>query len=231
MSKQEVIPAAIAERIERIKEYHTKSGTAFGDHMGYAFLAGCELRALRDESTHGNKDAEKSFKALRQSFFPEISQSSAYRYMTFAEALQEKIPTVGIFKSETPLLTNGELPEQDRNAVLKAVHEVADGKTITALYRDLGVIREKKAPEHHPRKEKKLTAAEELELRAKLRAEAWGSIELKLAAYGIDFVHESDLVVDAQIAALEKFASVRRQWRNTPQAKRNVKATAKYLKG
>jgi hypothetical protein len=57
------------------------------------------------------------------------------------------LPSVG----EIHLLTDGTIPPEYREPILSAFHEVADGKTLTELYRDTGVIRNKKDPAHHPR--------------------------------------------------------------------------------
>lgn len=135
-----------AEGIERIKAYHAGFEKSFGDQMGYAFLAGAELNHIKETLPHGK------FMDWREAHLPEIPHRTATQYMTFQVKLAThcQFPPVG----KANILGNANLNDKDREKVLAAVHEIADGKTLTQLYRDLGVIREKKAPQHHPRKEK-----------------------------------------------------------------------------
>lgn len=144
----EVLTKDQAQSIDRVKTYHFGCIKAFGDQMGYAFLAGLELNALRDEIE--TKLGYGHFTKIRESHLPEIPNGSAYRYMDFQKKLVELFPRVGKLKA----LTNGkDLDEEDRDQVLKAVHKMTDGKTLTQLYRDLGVIRDKDHQKHTPAKE------------------------------------------------------------------------------
>ncbi|NOS70084.1 MAG: hypothetical protein HOP33_09150 [Verrucomicrobia bacterium] len=133
-----------AAHTERIKVYDAAFHNAFSQQMGYAYLAGCELNAIKEALPHGE------FMKWKAKFLPAIPHRSATQYMTFQTKLASvaNLPTVG----ECRLLGNGELPEKEKEKILKAVHQAADGKTLTQLYRDLGVIREKKHPVHTPRK-------------------------------------------------------------------------------
>ncbi len=141
----EVLTKDQAALVDQIKAYHAAFEKSFGDQMGYAFLAGVSLNAAKESLPHGK------FMEWRESHLPEIKERSAQRYMKFADQIRHgmsDLPTVGKLK----LLGNGDLNEKDKEKVLEAVHEIADGKTLTQLYRDLGVIREKKPAQHHPRK-------------------------------------------------------------------------------
>lgn len=143
LQKTEVNP--YAAHTERIKVYDAAFHNAFSQQMGYAYLAGCELNAIKEALPHGE------FMKWKAKFLPAIPHRSATRYMEFQTKLATTVanlPTVG----ECRLLGNGELPEKEKEKILKAVHQAADGKTLTQLYRDLGVIREKKHPVHTPRK-------------------------------------------------------------------------------
>lgn len=134
-----------AALVDQIKSYHAAFEKSFGDQMGYAFLAGASLNTAKESLPHGK------FTTWREANLPEIPERSAQRYMKFADQIRHSVadlPSPGKLK----LLGNGDLAEKDKEKVLAAVHEIADGKTLTQLYRDLGVIREKKAPEHHPAK-------------------------------------------------------------------------------
>lgn len=140
----EVLTADQVARVNRIKQYEAACRNSFSAQMGYAFLTGFELNAAKEELPHGK------FAAWREANLPELPERSAQRYMKFAEQIRH---SGGIADSgKLKLLGNGDLNEKDKEKVLEAVHEIADGKTLTQLYRDLGVIREKKPVVHHPRK-------------------------------------------------------------------------------
>jgi len=140
----------------KIVEFDQGCRTAFNQHMGYAFLAGLALNCAKALVPHGNKGG--GFMKWREENLPGVSPRAATNYMHFAAALAEKHPTVGKlatvadFTSGRLELLNGELPEDEKQEVLKAVHDVADGKTLTQMYRDLGVIRQPKDPNAGPKK-------------------------------------------------------------------------------
>lgn len=159
MSKDtlEVLSANQSERIDRINEYNAGFHDAFGQQMGNAFLAGMELNALKAEIPHGK------FMDFCARYLADVSKSSVQRYMAFADGLQPKLPTMGNLK----LLTNGRIPEKEKEEVLKAVHDYADGKSLTQLYRDLGVIRQPEKQKHSP-----VTLTAEEKLQADLKAAA-----------------------------------------------------------
>ena len=130
-SKKEVNP--FAAHTIRIKAYHAGFQSAFGSQMGYAFLAGLELNAIKEALPHGG------FLKWGRAHLSEIPHRSATRYMEF----QTKLATGGQCDAVANIkrLENGELPEAEKEKVLKAVYQAADGKTLTQLYRDLGIVR------------------------------------------------------------------------------------------
>ncbi len=144
MSELQVITAAQSIRIKRIKTYHTGFHKAYGQQMGYAFLAGVELNATKAELPHGQ------FEKFLTANLPDISKGARHRYMLFAETLQTKFPTVGNLELNKVKVTKAGLPKGELTKVLEAVHEIADGKTLTELYRDLGVIRPPKKQKYTP---------------------------------------------------------------------------------
>lgn len=142
-------------RIARIKQYDAGCRGAFGQQMGYAFLSGAELNALKEELPHG------AWIPAREEFFPEIPARTATRYMSFAEQIGHGVADLPSWQN-IKLLGNGAIPDNEKENILKAVHDLADGKTLTQLYRDLGVIREAQKPgtyERKPRDLKKLIDA------------------------------------------------------------------------
>lgn len=126
-------------RRDRILNYHQSVIRAFGQQMGYAFLCGLELNAAKEEIAHGQ------FEKWREQFLPDLPRSTANNYRNFATLLQEKSKTLARLTDRAQnLLTNGgEFADTDRTEILQAVHDVADGKTLTDLYRALGVVRDK----------------------------------------------------------------------------------------
>ena len=158
--KLAIIEAEAAAELEHLKtaivDYDREVRSAFQRQMGYAFLAGCALLRAKEIIPHGK------FLEWRETELPEVSRSSASRYTQFAEALV-KDPTVGSLK-EVRLLNRGdELTTEQQEKVARVVHKLADGKTLTEMYRDLGVIRQPEKPKHHPRKQAAVSAEEELE--------------------------------------------------------------------
>lgn len=148
MNKLELIEKEAAEELEHLKakivHYDLGFHGAFARQMGCAYLAGMALNRAKEIVPHGK------FMAWREAELP-VSNNSAARYMKFADALG-KFPTVGNLK-EVKLLARGkELSPAQQKKITEAVHELADGKTLTEMYRDLGVIRQPEKPKHHPRK-------------------------------------------------------------------------------
>lgn len=155
----EVITKEQGDLVDEISAYFDGVGRAFEHQAQYAFMAGLKLHALKATCEHGNKNGALGFMELRERLLPKISRSAANRFMDFTTLLQEKLPTVGNFNSGALQLTNGDLPEKQKEQVLKAVHDATEGKTWTQLYRDLGRIRKAQTPgtyERKPRDLKKL---------------------------------------------------------------------------
>ncbi len=170
MNALSIIEISTAEELDQLKvaivDYDREVRSAFGRQMSYAFLAGAALLRAKEIIPHGKfmdwRDAEL-----------QLSDNSAARYMKFADAML-KFPTVGNLK-EVRLLNRGdELSAEQQEKVAKVVHKMADGKTLTEMYRDLGVIRQPQKPKHHP--QKPVSPEDELEAR-KLHdrdlADAW----------------------------------------------------------
>lgn len=207
-----------AAAVDRARSYHAACLKSFGDQIGYAFLAGRELAGLKDGQPHG------TFMAFREAHFPEIPHRSATRYMDF----HSKLATVANLTTagNRALLTNGELPEKDREKVLAAVHEIADGKTLTALYRDLGVIKPA-APLGRREGEggsKKLSLAEQAALLKEQAAKHWLDIDGLLSIYGPKFTVLKDCDVEAQMAVLERALTARKAWLKQPKNRRDPQA-------
>jgi len=135
------------KRAERVAAYHDGVMRAVGQQMGYAFLAGVELNAAKEQILHGQ------FEKWRKQFLPHLPERTAQRYMQFATALQTQSPALSDLVQDSPrLLTNGnDFSEAHRKSILEAVHEAADGKALTEMYRDLGVIKQPTHQKDRPR--------------------------------------------------------------------------------
>jgi hypothetical protein len=140
------------ESRERILGYHENNLRACQQQFGYQFLAGLELGRVKDALPHGQ------FMKWREENLPALPERTAQLYLAFAQELISKSATVADLASKPLQLSNGEIPEREKRVILDAVFEFADGRSLTELYRDLGVIRPKKEPEYHPPKD--LTAEE-----------------------------------------------------------------------
>jgi hypothetical protein len=155
-----VVPS-LPDRSTRILAYHNSCIRAFGQQMGYAFLCGLELNAAKTEIAHG------AFTKWREKHLAALPERTAQLYMSFTSALIERSKPVAALSSpdflNSKLLTNGDLDDAHRNELLKAVYEATDGKTLTEMYRELGVIRAPKRQQYTPpqdRTPEELLAAE-----------------------------------------------------------------------
>lgn len=172
------------KQVVRISAYHSGFVAGFKQQMGYAYLAGRELVSLKESLPHGD------FQEACSAYLPGVTERTAQRYMKLHARLELNVAggkndTVSHLK----LLPNGELSEEAEKAVLAAVYEAADGKTMTDLYRDTDLIREKKAPKHTPPKE--LTPEETIAAR---REQA--NAILNICAGQMEFIAEAESMHD-----------------------------------
>lgn len=135
--------------VDQIKTFHAGVRKSYEHQIQYAFMAGLKLHTLKATCSHGNKKDGEGFMVLCQQHLPEISPATARRYKEFYGLVQEKLLTVGNIRPSNLLLENGDLPSKEKEQVLNAVHESADGKTWTQFYRDLNFIRQSKTKQYH----------------------------------------------------------------------------------
>ena len=142
LANPEFLTPEQSARVDRSKSYHSAFHMSAQQMVIYAFLSGAELNALKSGLKHGD------WLKFKEAHLPQIPQRSANRYMAFADQIGHvaNLPTVGNIK----LLENGRLPAEEEAKLITAFHDNAGGKTLTELYRDTGVIRDKKHQEHHP---------------------------------------------------------------------------------
>jgi len=135
----DIIPAHQAKLFESIRENFAAWKRSYEQQIEFAFNCGLALHHLKAQTPHGE------FMKLRELHFPEISRSGVQRLMSFVDRLEIKLPSVGNLKADQLLLEDA----AQKKAVLGAVYDLSDGKTITEFYRDLGVIRPPKKQQYH----------------------------------------------------------------------------------
>jgi hypothetical protein len=158
-TKLDVLTKDQADHVDRIKLYLRSEKRGFEDALCFFYLTGVELIALRDSSTHGNSDAENSFATLCAAEFPDLPKTSVYQRIGMVEAA--KVQSLN-FSKKALQIADGQIPDEIKQPILKEVHEHSDGKSITAVLRDLDIIRQPKTPgtyERKPRDIKKLIDA------------------------------------------------------------------------
>jgi len=132
-----------ALHVDRAKTFESGFQASSRQGVVYAFLAGLELNWLKSNLKHGE------WLKFKEAHLPQIPARSATRYMAFADQIGHTVadlPTMGNLK----LLSDWKLAPEDEQKIVSAFHDNAGGKTLTELYRDTGVIRDKKPHEHHP---------------------------------------------------------------------------------
>ncbi len=149
------IPADLAPYADRATTYHRSFRISAQASACYAFLAGRELNQIKEKIAHGH------FMKFCELHLPEIPERSARRYMGLASEIGHvaDLPE----GSKLKVLENGRLPEGEEQKVVKAFAKATDGKRLTELYRDTGIIRDKQEPKHTPAQ--KLTAEEAIAAR------------------------------------------------------------------
>lgn len=131
----------LKERRDRIINYHTGCKASARQQVVYAFLAGAELITAKATLKHGE------FMPFVESLPEDLPHRTATLYMRFAEALQPKLATVANFSLDTLRLTNGDLPADQKEILLQAIHETTTGSSLSDLYRELDIVKKPQAKE------------------------------------------------------------------------------------
>lgn len=147
MKKLEIIPKAIAEKLEaHANIIHTliaaqRRGAA--EQFGYAFLAGRALLQAKAIVPNGNAEAPNAgFKNWVEANLPEITMRTAENWMFFAESILARAHVAAV---TSPLLLGSvELTGQSHDSILQLVPQVMDGKGMMRFMRDTRLLR---APE------------------------------------------------------------------------------------
>ena len=179
-----------------------------------------------------------------------LSQSTAYRFMSMAKAAAprlKKLPALRGFDPTAAALSAMTAPQAA--AMATAVKKLTDGKTQQEFGEQLGLWKKKQwstaastpkadttegdtEAEAEPAEggpdavSKKLTIAQEAELRKQQAAQNWAALDKGLTAYADKFILLPDTDVEAQIAVLEQALKARREWLKNAVGKRDAKAVA-----
>jgi len=181
-----------------------------------------------------------------------LSQSTAYRFMSMAKAAAprlKKLPALRGFDPTANALASLTAPQAA--AMATAVRKLTDGKTQQEFGEQLGLWKKPQGsgatgrpltasgPQGEDDQEgdaepveegKKLTIAQEAELRKQQAAQNWAALDKGLTAYADKFILLPDTDVEAQIAGLEQALKARREWLKNPVGKRDAKAVADLFK-
>jgi hypothetical protein len=155
-----ILTESQAKHLDRVILHHEGCKKTVADLATHRYLMGAELLALKDDCKHGQFERIKTEILEAKG----ISRAMLGRAIQFAAGVQTKYLTVRYLKPDH-FLKDGNLDERAKEKVVEFFHDETDGKSMTEFCRDLGIIRAKEAPKHHPRKlvspEDKLSANKE----------------------------------------------------------------------
>jgi hypothetical protein len=155
MKKIEIIPKAIAEKLEAhagiIRNLIAAQRRGAAEQFGYAFLAGRALLQAKAIVPNGNiRSPNAGFKYWVEANFPEITMRTAENWMTFAGSVLARAEQD---TATSPLLLGSvELSGQSHDSILQLVPEVMDGKSMMRFMRETRLLRPPERPRYVPRK-------------------------------------------------------------------------------
>jgi hypothetical protein len=155
MKKIEIIPKAIAEKLEAhagiIHNLIAAQRRGAAEQFGYAFLAGRALLQAKAIVPNGNARAPNAgFKHWVEANLPEITMRTAENWMLFAESILVRAQADAV---TSPLLLGSvELSGQSHDSILQLVPEVMDGKGMMRFMRETRLLRPPERPRHIPPK-------------------------------------------------------------------------------
>jgi len=233
-----------------------EQGKLFAQVMaGFELLALQKAAGVKhggDRSSSQNGNLKPDFETILKKETG-LSQSTAYRFMSMAKAAAprlKKLPALRGFDPTANALASLTAPQAA--AMATAVRKLTDGKTQQEFGEQLGLWKKPQGsgatgrplltasgPQGEDDQEgdtepveegKKLTLAQEAELRKQQAAQNWAALDKGLTAYADKFILLPDTDVEAQIAGLEQALKARREWLKNPVGKRDAKAVADLFK-
>jgi hypothetical protein len=155
MKKIEVIPKAIAEKLEAhagiIRNLIAAQRRGAAEQFGYAFLAGRALLQAKEIVPNGNNRIPNAgFKQWVEANFAEITLRTAENWMLFAESI---LARAQLDTASSPLLLGSvEMNGQSHDSILQLVPEVMDGKGMMRFMRETRLLRPPERARYTPRK-------------------------------------------------------------------------------
>jgi hypothetical protein len=177
MKKIEIIPKAIAEKLEAhaviIHNLIAAQRRGAAEQFGYAFLAGRALLQAKEIVPNGNNRLPNAgFKRWVEANFSEITMRTAENWMLFAESI---LARAQVDAASAPLLLGSvELNGQSHDSILQLVPEVMDGKGMMRFMRETRLLRPPERPRYVPRKP--VSARETSKEKSALARRLWESI-------------------------------------------------------
>lgn len=146
-----------AADVDAIKTYHAASRKGAEDNIIFSFLCGQRIESLRSKfPLRADKKAgfrpEEGWTSCWKTYLPEIANCARSVHQRTFQRLNPLI-TLSVI-SEPKLLPGQNFDPVAKEQFLSVVHDNFDGKTITAIQRELGIVRKAKAPSGTGRKAK-----------------------------------------------------------------------------
>ncbi len=134
---------ALRQHMANALAFHQLSKNCAQYAVLYAARSGAELIQAKEACGHGQ------FMKWVNKHLPSIGHQCANRYMSLAEGLQAKIKTLPNYASVRnlnllDLPDPRDLKSVEHSKVARAVQKISDGKTVTQLYLDLGIVKPRK---------------------------------------------------------------------------------------
>jgi hypothetical protein len=175
-NKLEVISAATAQKLEQhetnLRAFMAGEHKSAAEFFAYAFLTGKEMLATKDTLAHGNSgDANAGLMSWLQVKFAKTPYRTCASRMEFAADIVSKAATLPPLKKRPLMLTNGEITDKDRTAMLQIIPLVMDGKSMTRFMRDCRLLRDPKKAK--PTKRPNLSKQEENKAKAEQAKRVW----------------------------------------------------------
>jgi hypothetical protein len=220
-----------------IIKLNSAGDTGMDMHIMATFLSGVtqiKLKKIVGNAKRGVHGGGEGWMKTKQEKFPFISERKLqyqvnFVKLVFAEFQTPKNAKVADLGFQDP--ADFQMPENpdELRRLLTAIHNVMDGKTITALYRSSGRIRDAIPAGSNSGGRRRLTIGEQAELAIAAAQTDWESLAKAVRGYRESFTLLTDTEVEAQIAVLEPALKARFAWLKQPKNHRVASAVVHYF--
>ena len=135
-----VITGDQAQGVDAANRLYAEMHASAKNTIIHAFCLGLVCNQLKTGLRHG------AWMEFRAANLPAIPHRTATYCMNFAREAEGK----WLGGSGVARLTDGRLPQEEEKRLLTAVHQFSGARTLSALMRELGIMRQKRATEYHP---------------------------------------------------------------------------------